>query len=220
MTTLMRCINGHEIQGDDPDDGVPCPVCGAVERSLLTPPTLPDSRPASLSLAGHGREDRPPTQRLHPARGARPGRHGRRLPGPPGSDGRDRRAQGHPQGAPGRRRRSRAASAARRWPRPASSTPTVVRLERGRHRRRPALPGDGVRPRPDAPAARRASTARCRSAWRATSSARPRRDCSTPTSRGWSTATSSRPTSWSSPRPACRCRPGRSSRSSTWASPA
>jgi eukaryotic-like serine/threonine-protein kinase len=53
MSTLVRCINGHEVQGEDPDAAVPCPVCGAVERSLLTPPTLPDSRPA-LSLTGSG----------------------------------------------------------------------------------------------------------------------------------------------------------------------
>ncbi len=51
MTTLVRCINGHEVQGEDPEAAVPCPVCGAVERSLLTPPTLPDLRP-SLSLGG------------------------------------------------------------------------------------------------------------------------------------------------------------------------
>ena len=51
MTTLVRCINGHEVQGEDPEAAVPCPVCGAVERSLLTPPTLPDLRPA-LSLGG------------------------------------------------------------------------------------------------------------------------------------------------------------------------
>ena len=59
MTTGMRCINGHEIQGDDSADGTPCPVCGAVERALPTPPTLPDLRPP-LSLSGpKDREDRP-----------------------------------------------------------------------------------------------------------------------------------------------------------------
>ena len=60
MTTLVRCINGHEIPGEDTDAAVPCPVCGAVERSLLTPPTLPDSRPSlSLGKSAGGVEARP-----------------------------------------------------------------------------------------------------------------------------------------------------------------
>jgi tRNA A-37 threonylcarbamoyl transferase component Bud32 len=51
MTTLVRCINGHEWQADGvPDSSAPCPVCGA-ERTMATPPSLPGSRP-SLPFSG------------------------------------------------------------------------------------------------------------------------------------------------------------------------
>ncbi len=45
MTTLLRCINGHEFEAPaSGSQGGNCPVCGAPDR-MLTPPTLPDSRP-------------------------------------------------------------------------------------------------------------------------------------------------------------------------------
>ena len=48
MTTLLRCVNGHEFEVGSPAEGskvVVCPVCGA-ERTLITPPTYPPGRPA------------------------------------------------------------------------------------------------------------------------------------------------------------------------------
>jgi serine/threonine protein kinase len=51
MTTVVRCVNGHEWQADGPPGAaVPCPVCGG-EPTLLTPPSFPSSRP-SLSFPG------------------------------------------------------------------------------------------------------------------------------------------------------------------------
>src|SRR5438876_8846855 len=49
MTTL-RCANGHEWEaraGEPTISGadVPCPICGSLDRTLLTPPSLPASRP-------------------------------------------------------------------------------------------------------------------------------------------------------------------------------
>jgi hypothetical protein len=53
MTTLVRCVNGHEWQADGPAGAsTPCPVCGA-EQTLLTPPSFPSSRP-SLPFSGEG----------------------------------------------------------------------------------------------------------------------------------------------------------------------
>jgi hypothetical protein len=52
MTTLLRCVNGHEFEAPAAGSEVTnCPVCGAPDRTLLTPPTLPESRP-SLGLSG------------------------------------------------------------------------------------------------------------------------------------------------------------------------
>jgi serine/threonine protein kinase len=54
MTTWLRCVNGHEFDAGssaESSKSVVCPVCGATERTLLTPPTLPPGRPA-LSLPG------------------------------------------------------------------------------------------------------------------------------------------------------------------------
>ena len=45
MTTLLRCVNGHEWQAD-PGGSAPCPLCGAPEQPLGLPPTFPGSRPA------------------------------------------------------------------------------------------------------------------------------------------------------------------------------
>ncbi len=45
MTTLSRCSNGHEWNAPQGAEAAPCPVCGG-ERTLVTPPTFPDSRPA------------------------------------------------------------------------------------------------------------------------------------------------------------------------------
>lgn len=42
MSTLLTCLNGHQWQSSA---GAVCPVCGSADRPLLTPPTLPDSRP-------------------------------------------------------------------------------------------------------------------------------------------------------------------------------
>ncbi len=49
MTTWLRCVNGHEFDAGPPAESssaVVCPVCGAVERTLITPPTMPPDRPA------------------------------------------------------------------------------------------------------------------------------------------------------------------------------
>jgi WD40 repeat protein/tRNA A-37 threonylcarbamoyl transferase component Bud32 len=54
MTTLLRCVNGHEFEAGSPGSQVTtCPVCGAPDRTLQTPPTLPGERP-SLGLSGSG----------------------------------------------------------------------------------------------------------------------------------------------------------------------
>jgi hypothetical protein len=54
MTTLLRCINGHEYDAATSAAGSrACPVCGAVEHTLLTPPSMPASRP-SLPFSGEG----------------------------------------------------------------------------------------------------------------------------------------------------------------------
>jgi serine/threonine protein kinase len=50
MSTLHRCANGHqwETAGDAAPSGgatLPCPVCGSLDQTLLTPPTLPVGRP-------------------------------------------------------------------------------------------------------------------------------------------------------------------------------
>ena len=45
MTTLLRCVNGHEWRAD-PGSSAPCPMCGAPERTMATPPTFPEERPA------------------------------------------------------------------------------------------------------------------------------------------------------------------------------
>lgn len=55
MTTLARCVNGHEWNATDPPgpaSSLACPVCGA-EPTLLTPPSFPDARP-SLPFSGEG----------------------------------------------------------------------------------------------------------------------------------------------------------------------
>ncbi len=55
MTTLLRCVNGHEYDAA-PSSGskaTGCPVCGAIEGSMLSPPTLPGDRPA-LPFSGDG----------------------------------------------------------------------------------------------------------------------------------------------------------------------
>src|SRR5262245_34892679 len=73
MTTLLRCINGHEWQTESSVTTTSCPVCGAFELVLSTPPTFPDGRPALPS-------DRPP-----PAPTPKPpsGTHPRVPAGPP-----------------------------------------------------------------------------------------------------------------------------------------
>ncbi len=54
MTTLLRCVNGHQFEASiSGSDTAACPVCGAPDRTLLTPPTLPGERP-SLGLSGSG----------------------------------------------------------------------------------------------------------------------------------------------------------------------
>src|SRR5262245_17871951 len=51
MTTMVRCVNGHEWRADGPEGAAtPCPFCGA-EQTLLTPPSFPGSRP-SLPFSG------------------------------------------------------------------------------------------------------------------------------------------------------------------------
>jgi WD40 repeat protein len=54
MTTLLRCVNGHEFEVSSlGNPTTTCPVCGAPDRTLMTPPTLPGERP-SLGLSGSG----------------------------------------------------------------------------------------------------------------------------------------------------------------------
>src|SRR5262245_10079919 len=45
MTTLLRCINGHEWQTESSVATTSCPVCGAFELALSTSPTFPNARP-------------------------------------------------------------------------------------------------------------------------------------------------------------------------------
>ena len=54
MTALLRCVNGHEFEAGTPgSQTATCPVCGAPDLTLQTPPTLPGERP-SLGLSGGG----------------------------------------------------------------------------------------------------------------------------------------------------------------------
>ena len=48
MTTLLRCVNGHEYDASSSSGSkaTVCPVCGAAERPMPTSPTLPEPRPA------------------------------------------------------------------------------------------------------------------------------------------------------------------------------
>src|SRR3954470_9703067 len=53
MTTVLRCVNGHEFTAQPDSDVTACPVCGQPERTLVTPPSVPPGRP-SLGLSGEG----------------------------------------------------------------------------------------------------------------------------------------------------------------------
>jgi hypothetical protein len=61
MTTLLRCINGHEYDAGAAGGSsrTACPVCGVVEHTLLTPPSVPASRP-SLPFSGEAAEAQMP----------------------------------------------------------------------------------------------------------------------------------------------------------------
>ena len=61
MTTLLRCVNGHEYDAGSASGSKAtlCPICGAVERTMLTPPSLPAARPPltfSDTIAHHTAE--------------------------------------------------------------------------------------------------------------------------------------------------------------------
>jgi hypothetical protein len=53
MTTVLRCVNGHEFEVPPGSHVAACPVCGQRERTLVTPPSVPPDRP-SLGLSGDG----------------------------------------------------------------------------------------------------------------------------------------------------------------------
>jgi serine/threonine protein kinase len=58
MTTLSRCINGHEWRASQNANGAVCPVCGSGEKTLLTPPTFPEPG-RSFSLDAEGSQGPP-----------------------------------------------------------------------------------------------------------------------------------------------------------------
>ena len=119
--------------------------------------------------------------------GARPRRHGRRLPGPPGQPQPPRRPQDDPGRRPGRRRRAAPVPERGRGGRPARPPRHRAGL-RGRRARRPALlqheAGRRRQPRRAAGRLHGRPAGRGRGWW----PRRPRR-CTTPTSGASSTAT-------------------------------
>jgi serine/threonine protein kinase len=64
MTTLLRCVNGHEYDAGSASGSKSssCPICGAVERTMLTPPSLPAARPplAAVDTLAHPLPENPP----------------------------------------------------------------------------------------------------------------------------------------------------------------
>ena len=176
--------------------GTPRPGPIRLSRSSPQPPVcrcwpaarLPRRRPGELAASGPGR---PPRLRDPPR--ARPGRHGRRLPGREQAHGAEGSAQGRrqPPHQPPRRPRP----LPRRDP-PCGPAPSPQRGHGllGPSPRREPRPGHGVRrgPRPGEDWSRPAG--RCRWPMPATTSTRRPWACSTRTSTAWSTATSSRAT--------------------------
>ncbi len=56
MSTVLRCANGHQWEarageaGPSGSAALPCPVCGSLDKTLLTPPTFPPARPVTPAL--------------------------------------------------------------------------------------------------------------------------------------------------------------------------
>src|ERR1700733_4012582 len=48
MTTVLRCVNGHEYDADSSSGSktTVCPICGAGERPMPSGPTLPHAAPS------------------------------------------------------------------------------------------------------------------------------------------------------------------------------